>query len=259
MSTEEIVLYAAIFLIGASVGSFLNVCIYRLPRGKSIVTPSSRCPSCGTPILALDNIPILSYLILRGRCRACGERISPRYPFVEALSGALYVAVLWRLGMGWQTPLYLVFVSALIVITFIDLDYQIIPDGISIPGTAVGIAAGMFILNDPFGAGERLGVLNTFLGAALGFGLYYIIAVASRGGMGGGDIKLMAMIGAFLGWKGVLMTTFAGSLLGSVVGVFLMVVMGKGRKTKIPFGPFLAVGALISLFTGREVLNWYLG
>lgn len=251
--------YAVVFVLGTFVGSFLNVCIYRLPRGRSIVTPSSRCPSCGTPISFRDNVPILSYLFLGGKCRSCGQRISPRYPFVELLNGVLYAAVLWRVGVGWHTPLYLAFVSALIVITFIDMDYQIIPDSISLPGTAVGIAAGIFILNDPYVAGARLGAINTLAGSALGFGLYYLIAVLSRGGMGGGDIKLMAMIGAFLGWKGVLMTTFAGSVLGSIIGVFLMTAKGKGRKTRIPFGPFLAVGALISLLAGREILHWYLG
>ncbi|GAB4390270.1 MAG: A24 family peptidase [Thermodesulfovibrionales bacterium] len=252
---------AAYFLAGALglvVGSFLNVCIWRIPRKQSIISPSSRCPSCGTPIAPWDNVPVLSYIALRGKCRHCGARISPRYPFVESLNAALYLLVLYRFGLGWHTAVYFAFVSALIVVTFIDLDFQIIPDGITLSGIPLGLLAGAFLVPDPFSRMEGLGLVSSVLGAAVGFSLFYAVAYLSRGGMGGGDIKLMAMVGALTGWKGVLLTTFLGSLGGSVVGLFLMVFKGKGRKTKVPFGPFLALGAVLTLFLGQEILSWYL-
>lgn len=250
--------YVVLALLGLAVGSFLNVCIWRIPRGQSIVMPSSRCPSCGTPIRAMDNIPVLSYLLLGGRCRHCKARISPRYPLVEALNALLYVMVLYRFGLGWQLPFYLAFVSGLIVITFIDLDFQIIPDRITLAGLPIALLAGSLLLPDPFLRMASLGYKASIIGALGGFGLFYAVALLSRGGMGGGDIKLMAMIGALMGWKAVLLTTFLGSLAGSVVGVFLMAFKGKGRKTKIPFGPFLALGALLTLFWGQEILGLYI-
>jgi leader peptidase (prepilin peptidase)/N-methyltransferase len=244
--------------MGLILGSFLNVCIWRVPRGQSVVMPSSRCPSCGTPLRALDNIPVLSYLFLGGRCRYCKAGISPRYPLVEVLNAALYVMVLQRFGVGWHLPFYLAFVSCLVVITFIDLDFQIIPDRITLTGIPVGLLAGSLILPDPFLRMAPLGYKASVVGALGGFGLFYAVALLSRGGMGGGDIKMMAMIGALMGWKAVLLTTFLGSLAGSVVGVSLIVFKGKGRKTKIPFGPFLALGALLTLFWGQEILRLYL-
>jgi leader peptidase (prepilin peptidase)/N-methyltransferase len=248
----------AAFLIGSVVGSFLNVCIYRMPRGLSIIWPSSRCPSCNIPIRPYDNIPLISFLVLGGRCRDCGERILFRYPAVEMMNALLYVAVVWRYGIGWHIPFLFLFCSAMIVIAFIDLDYQIIPDAITLPGIPVGVIAGSLFFPDPFARNGPTGFVNSLIGLFSGGGLFYAIAVLSRGGMGGGDIKMMAMLGAFAGWKSILLTTFAGSLLGSIVGIFLMVFMGKGRKTKVPFGPFLAVGALITLFFGREILDLYL-
>lgn len=256
-------IYLTVFAFGAIIGSFLNVCIYRIPIGKSIVTPPSSCPSCGNPVKPYDNIPVISWLLLGGKCRSCKAGISPRYPLVEALNGALWCAVFLRFEPDWTSAaIYAVLLSALVVITFIDLDHQIIPDSISIPGIPLGIILGSLFLSDPFMRGQlmgqSLGWISSAGGAALGFGLYYVIAVASRGGMGGGDIKLMAMLGGFLGWKGVLLTTFVGSLAGSVVGLGLVVFSGAGRKTKVPFGPFLALGGAVSIFYGQELLNWYL-
>lgn len=251
--------YIALAVFGLLAGSFLNVCIWRMPRGQSIISPSSRCPSCGTPIRAWENVPVLSYVLLRGRCRYCKARISARYPFVEALNGLLYVLVLYRFGVGLHLPFYLAFVSSLIVITFIDLDFQIIPDRITLVWIPVGLLAGSLLLPDPFMRAGALGWQASLSGAASGFGLFYAVALLSRGGMGGGDIKMMSMVGALMGWKAVLLTTFMGSLLGSVLGIFLMAFRGKGRKTKIPFGPFLAVGALLTLFLGQEIMEWYLG
>ncbi|MEJ2684520.1 MAG: prepilin peptidase [Candidatus Sulfobium sp.] len=255
--------YVIVCAFGAVIGSFLNVCIYRIPRKQSIVFPSSRCPSCDTPIKAWDNIPVLSYVLLRGKCRSCREKISLRYPLVETLNAFLYAAALWRYGMGWDFVIYCVLLSALIVITFIDLDFLIIPDRITLAGIPLGLAAGCFILPDPFMRASLLGYRASIIGALGGFIFYFLMAELSirlfrKEGMGGGDIKMMAMIGAFMGWKAVILTTFAGSLLGSLGGITFMIAKGKGRGTLIPFGPFLALGTLITLFFGQEILMWYL-
>ena len=251
-------LYVAVTVLGLVVGSFLNVVIHRVPRGKSIVRPSSRCPSCDAPIRPWHNIPVISYVLLGGRCRNCRAAISPRYPLVEALNGVMYLLVFMRFGPSWALPALLAFVSALIAITFIDLDFQIIPDSITLGSLPLALLAGGLVLPDPFARAEALGWVQTFSGAVTGFVLFYAVAVLSRGGMGGGDIKMMAMVGAVLGWRGVLLTTFLGSLAGSVLGLGLMLFKGKGRKTKIPFGPFLALGTLLSLMFGQEILRWYL-
>ncbi len=255
-----------IFILGLIVGSFLNVCIYRLPRELSIVRPSSACPACKKPIKPWDNIPVLSYIFLRGKCRYCGERISFRYPLIELMNGIFYLAVFYFFGLGWHLLPLFAFVSAMIVITFIDLDFQIIPDVITLPGIVIGVISASFLLPDPFlNINSQnipkiiVGFINSAIGLFLGGGLFYIIAIVSRGGMGGGDIKMMAMVGAFMGWKAVLMVTFIGSLVGSIVGIFLMLLKGKDRKTKVPFGPFLALGSLITLFFGGAILSWYLG
>jgi leader peptidase (prepilin peptidase)/N-methyltransferase len=224
----------------------------------SLIFPASRCPVCNNPIAPWDNIPILSYFFLKGRCRHCKEAISFRYPFVEALNALLYTAVLWRFGPGWDFLVFCILCSALIVITFVDLDFQIIPDRITLPGIPLGLLLGSFLLPDPFMRAAALGYKSSLIGFLSGGGLFYLIAIVSRGGMGGGDIKYMAMVGAFMGWKSVLLTMFVGSLTGSVIGIFLMVYKGKGRKAKIPFGPFLALGTLITLFFGQEILVWYL-
>lgn len=255
---DDIITYVIVFIFGSAVGSFLNVCIYRMPRNLSIITPPSRCPSCNSFITPVDNIPIVSYILLGGKCRACSAKISFRYPLVELLNASLYVGIVWRYGLGWYSPVYFMLCSALIVITFIDIDSQIIPDRITLPGIPIGLIAGSFLLPDPFMRYTLLGYKASIIGFLTGGCLFYAIAVLSRGGMGGGDIKLMAMIGSFMGWKSVFLTTFLGSLSGAVFGTFIMLFKGKGRKTKVPFGPFLALGALVTLFYGQEFLNWYL-
>ena len=258
------VFYIFLFVFGSLIGSFLNVCIYRIPRGQSIIWPSSRCPSCNNPIRAYDNIPIFSYFfLLKGRCRSCREKISGIYPLVETLNAILYLLVFWRFGPGWSSAVYCILCSALIVITFIDLDFQIIPDRITLPGIPLGLIVGSFILPDPFLRATALGYKASLIGAASGFAFFYMVAFLSlailkKEGMGGGDIKLMGMVGAFLGWKAVLLTTFLGSLLGAIIGVILMVFRGRDKGSLIPFGPFLAIGTLISLFFGQEILMWYL-
>ncbi|NWF51720.1 MAG: prepilin peptidase [Nitrospirae bacterium] len=255
--------YIVVFIFGLVIGSFLNVCIYRIPRKLSITIPSSRCPSCKTPIKPWDNIPVLSYLLLGGRCRSCNTKISLRYPFIEFLNGLFYISILWKFGIGWHTLIYSLFLSSLIVITFIDLDFQIIPDIITLPGIPLGILAGAFLLPDPFLRSSILGIKKSFLGAFTGFLLFYLIAISGsaifkKEAMGGGDIKMMAMVGALSGWKGVFFTTFFGSLAGTIIGIFTMLSKGNPKDTKIPFGPFLALGALITLFFGQEILSYYI-
>lgn len=245
----------AFFVFGAVVGSFLNVCIHRLPSGESVVFPASHCPRCRQPIRPYDNIPIVSYLILHGRCRQCGEAISLRYPLVEVLAGVAAAAAFSALGLSAHTLLAFAFLCALIVITFVDLDHQIIPDAISLPGIGVGFAAAL-ILGEPAWTASLAGIL---LGGGLLWGVaegYY--RLTGREGMGGGDIKLLAMIGAFLGWQAVPVTLLIGSLGGAVVGIALMLVQRRDSRTPIPFGPFLALGALCALFWGDALIAWYL-
>jgi len=257
-------IYIITFIFGAVVGSFLNVCIYRIPKGLSVVRPSSHCPSCGKPVRCYDNIPIISYIFLGGKCRSCGNRISIQYPLVEFLNAVLYALAVWRFPyILWHLPAYFVFISAIIIITFIDLEYQIIPDSITLPGIPIGLILGSTILPDPFFRWEALGFKASSIGILLGGGLFYLTAIAGtavfkKEALGGGDIKMMAMAGGFLGWKGVLLTTFLGSLFGSLIGLFLIVVKGREWGSRIPFGPYLALGSLVSLFFGQEILMWYL-
>ena len=253
-----------VFIFGAMLGSFLNVCIARLPKGESIVRPPSHCPNCKAHIPYYDNIPLISYLILLGRCRFCAERISPRYFFVEFLMGVLTVALLFHFGLTVAFCIYVVFVGALAVISFIDLDVQIIPNVISLPGIALGFLASLAQYPWPV---DSLSIppspLSSFIGISIGGVFLWLVAwiyefFTGAEGMGGGDIKLLAMIGAFLGWPSIPLTLFFASVSGSVIGVILMVRAGAGGKYAIPFGPFLCLGALFYLFLGRIVLEIYL-
>ena len=244
------------FAFGAVIGSFLNVCIHRLPRDESIVVPSSHCPRCNTPLRAYDNIPLVSYLILRGKCRTCRQPISLRYPVVEFVSAAFSVIMVLFYGLSLAYIVYYLFVAALIAVTFIDLSHQIIPDEISLPGIVVG--AGVSWLTG------QITVVQSLLGILVGGGSLYVVAwgyhmVTKREGMGGGDIKLLAMIGAFIGWKGVLFTILCSSLVGAVVGIVLMVLSSRADgKYAVPFGPFLSLGAVMYLFFGESLIEWYL-
>jgi leader peptidase (prepilin peptidase)/N-methyltransferase len=246
----------AVFVFGALIGSFLNVCIVRLPEERSIVRPRSHCPSCGHEIAWYDNVPVLSYVLLRGRCRGCRARISPVYPVVELLTGALAVALWMRLGPTMAFAGYFVFAAALVTVTFIDLDHRIIPDVISLPGIVIGLAVSF--------VSPLVTPLDSLLGVVVGGGILLAIAYAYQAirgqeGMGGGDVKLLAMIGAFLGWQSVFVTLMLASLIGSVIGVALMLYQRADAKLAIPFGPFLAGGALISLFFGDRILAFYFG
>lgn len=243
-----------IFLFGLIIGSFLNVCIYRLPKSKSIVFPGSSCTQCGAEIPFYDNIPVLSYLILKGKCRFCKTSISFRYPLVEIISGLMAAALFLKFGLTPEMPVYYVFIASLLVVTFIDIDFQIIPDVISLPGIPIFFAAS-FILSD-------MTYVESILGILLGGGSLYAIAwgysaIMKKEGMGGGDIKLLAMIGAAIGWKGVIFTVFVSSTVGSIIGVILMVLTEKNMKLSIPFGPFLSIGAMAYVFFGPELIHWY--
>lgn len=245
----------AVVVFGLFLGSFLNVCIYRIPRKESIAWPGSHCPHCGNPVKPWDNIPVLSYLFLRGRCRHCGERISPRYPLVECLSALLALSMLCRFGLSVEALIFYFWACALLVVTFIDLDLQIIPDSISIGGIVVG-----FCLVPWMSTGWLDALYGMLLGGGLLLGIIYgYLFLTGKEGMGGGDVKLLAMIGVFTGWHGVLFTIFAASLVGSVVGVSWMLIKRKGLQTAIPFGPFLALGAYLYVLTGPEIISWYFG
>ncbi|MDQ7841862.1 MAG: prepilin peptidase [bacterium] len=238
---------AVVAAFGAILGSFANVVIHRLPLEVSIVYPGSRCPHCQAPIRAKDNVPVLSYLLLRGRCRSCDGRISARYPLVEVLMAILAVAV-WCAFTGPLPRLAgLVFAFLMVVITFIDLDHQLILNRLTYPGIAAGL-----LLSAVQGR-----VVPALLAAAGAGALIAAIVVLSRGGMGGGDIKLAALIGAFLGWPGVAVALFLGFIAGGAVGIGLLALRLRGRKDAIPFGPWLAVGALAALFWGEAIMAWY--
>ena len=246
---------AFVFLFGAIVGSFLNVCIYRIPAEKSIVSPPSHCPSCGERVRPYDNIPLLSWLLLGGKCRFCRARISVRYPLVELLTALLTLFLFHEYGFSAGFAALFLFSAALVVITFIDLDHQIIPDIISLPGIPLGFAFSFFL--------PQVGWKNSLIGILVGGGSLLVVAYAyelitKKEGMGGGDIKLLAMMGAFLGWKSIPFIIFISSLLGSVIGISLMIAQKKDSKLAIPFGPFLATAAVIYIFFGDSIIGWYL-
>ncbi len=236
-------------IVGFCVGSFLNVVIYRLPAGVSIISPPSHCPECGSPVRFYDNIPLLSWLLLWGHCRDCGGSISSRYFFVELLTGVLTLLVVMKFGVSIASGIFLLFVWGLVAVTFIDLDLQIIPDEISIGGAIAGLMISPFM---------PTGFENALIGAIAGSGFFYGLAILYPGGMGGGDIKLMAAIGAFLGWQCVALTILLASLLGSIIGISGMLFFGQGRKSRVPFGPFLAFGAIVSLLAGDMMISAYL-
>jgi leader peptidase (prepilin peptidase) / N-methyltransferase len=240
---------------GAIVGSFLNVCIHRLPLGASIVWPSSACPHCKRELAWYENIPVISYLVLRARCRTCKRPISIRYPFVEALTSAMFVAAWWYYGPGPLLASRLVFGCALIVLFAIDLEHHLLPNVITLPGIVVGFA--FSFITEP-------GWVASLIGLLAGGGALYLIAVVyfwvrHEEGLGMGDPKMLAMIGSFMGWKLTLVTLMLGSLIGSVVGVGL-IAAGRGTmKYALPFGCFLAVGAAVAAAVGPQLLDWYSG
>jgi leader peptidase (prepilin peptidase)/N-methyltransferase len=244
------VFIAAAVILGAAFGSFLNVCIYRLPRGESLLHPPSTCPACGTRIAWYDNIPILGWVMLAGKCRRCGARISVQYPLIEILVAALWGCAAWGYGITWQGLSAAVFGTLLLGIAVTDARHYIIPDEFTWGGLVLGLLLGL--------AGGWPALGQAALGAAVGFGLLYLVAwggekVFRKEAMGGGDIKMMAMVGAFVGWQGVLLTIFGGALLGTVI----FVPISLRTKKLVPFGVFLAVGAAVSFVAGHAIVEWY--
>ena len=240
----------AVVLFGLAIGSFLNVVIVRVPEGRSLWHPRSACPGCSAQLAWHDNIPVLSFLWLRGRCRRCGMRISPRYPIVEGLTAAALAAVYLAFGPTGDFMVAAVLLATLVVVTAIDLQHQLIPDVITLPGIVVGLAANLAI--------GHVSWLDSVIGIVMGGGLFLVIILVSRGGMGGGDMKLGAMLGAFLGWKALLFALFAAIVLGGVVAIAVLVSGLRGRKDPIPFGPFLAAGGAMALFWGERIIDWWL-
>ena len=237
---------------GLVIGSFLNVVIARLPQRRSLWAPRSACPQCGNPIAWYDNIPLISFAALRGRCRACAAPIPWRYPLVEASTAALF-ALAWIVFAGdvGNFVVSAVFLAALVAITVIDLRHQIIPDAITLPGIVVGLATSLTM--------GRISWVDSLGGILLGGGLFVAIILVSRGGMGGGDLKLGAMLGAFLGWQALLVALFVAVMLGGICAVTLLVWGQVARKDAIPFGPFLALGGVVALFWSHPIIAWYLG
>jgi len=270
-------IFGIVLLFGLIVGSFLNVCIARIPLESSIISPPSHCPRCNTPIRWYDNIPLVSFAVLGGRCRTCGQRISWRYPLVELLNGLLFLWAIIEFGFTGEAILVMALCSTLVVITFIDLDHQIIPDVITYPGMVIGLGVAPFFMSTlavplSFGLGTVLppmgqygtAFLNAFIGLVLGGAPLYLIGLLWEKlrkveAMGGGDVKYMSMVGSFLGWKGAFLTIMLGAVSGSIVGVALILLKKHRADNVIPFGPFLAFGTLLTRFRGPEIIAWYLG
>jgi leader peptidase (prepilin peptidase) / N-methyltransferase len=251
----ETQLLAAAALFGLCFGSFLNVVIYRLPLGQSLATPPSRCTKCGYSLRWFDNIPLVSWALLRGRCRKCGVAVSWQYPLVELITAALFVLVVWLTPLGPLVISRLILVCILVALFGIDLEHQILPNSITLPGIAIGVL--LSLIAPP-------GWMDSLIGALLGAGILYGIAGAyylwrREEGMGMGDVKMLAMIGAFLGWKAVLVTLVLSSFSGAIIGVILLSAQKGNMKFALPFGTFLAIGALIAMFAGDPLVAWYAG
>ena len=247
-----------IFAFGTCIGSFLNVCIYRLPLSQSVINPPSHCPSCKSPIKWYDNIPLLSYIILKGRCRKCKVRISFRYFLVELITGLAFVLFFRLYGPVSLTLIYLTLVCGLIIATFIDFEHQIIPDEITLGGLALGLIIS-FIYPPLHGKISHFkALLDSGLGVLVGGGSLYLTGllgtfIFKKEAMGGGDVKLLAMLGAFLGWRLVVVTFFVSPILGSIVGIILKI---KDKREIIPYGPYLTIGAIVDIIWGEDIFRW---
>lgn len=254
-----------VFVVGAAFGSFLNVVVYRLPANLSILWPPSRCPHCLHQLKKRDNIPVLGWLSLKGRCRYCKSRISIRYPVVEAITGVLFLLVFWRYGSSWQTLGYWAFLSWLLTLSLIDIDTMTLPNALTQSGLVAGLVfqgtSGFFQVSQSTGISHQL--MAGIVGAVLGLWLFDIIAfggsiVFGQAAMGGGDAKLAAMMGAWLGWKYLLLSGFIACLVGAFVGGGAIALGWINRRQPMPFGPFLALGAALTVFAGEAILSTYL-
>ena len=244
-------LILSVIILGLLIGSFLNVCIYRLPQNQSIITPPSHCKTCNTRLKPWDLIPVFSYLLCRGHCRYCGTAFSARYALVELLTASLFVWCLEVFGPSPELVKALIFISFFIVITFIDYDHQLILDKVLICLSVAGVVINLWI--------GSVSPLNMLIAGLLGGGLLLIIALVSGGGMGGGDIKFAAALGLCFGWQYLLLTLLLSFIFGGIGGVLLLVFKLKSRKDFIPFGPFIALGALFTLLYGNNIITWYMG
>ena len=259
MLSVELFLIAGCVLLGLLIGSFLNVVIWRVPRGESVVSPPSACPECGHEIRWYDNIPVISWLVLSGKCRDCGASISGRYPLVELGTGLVFGYMAWIFGYSWELPAFLYLAAISVALGLIDLDVKRLPNVIVLPSYLV---AGALLLLPAVVTPAWDSYLNAWLGAVALFGFYFLLAFIYPAGMGFGDVKLAGVLGLYLGWLGwgtVIVGGFLGFLLGAVVGVAMMLGRRAGRKTMIPFGPFMLVGALIAIGAGDAVTDWYVG
>lgn len=261
---DSLVTSVLIFMLGAAVGSFLNVVIYRLPAGLSLLYPPSRCPRCQTRLKPYDNVPVLGWLWLRGRCRYCRAPIAARYPMVEALTGLLFWLAFWLLGLSWWLVAIWLLLSWLVALTFIDLDTLTLPNGLTQSGLVLGllVRAGLPYLATGTVAAAIQGLMASILGAVLGIWLFDVITLVAsvalgQTAMGGGDAKLAAMLGAWLGWQGVLLSSFLACVAGAVIGGGAIALGLIQRRQPVPFGPFLALGAIITLFWGEALLGAY--
>ena len=275
-------IYVVAGVFGAIIGSFLNVVVHRLPREESIVLPSSRCPECGATIAFYDNVPVLSYLMLGGRCRACKVHISARYPAIEALTAVLWMAVVWRDGLTFALPFDLVFVTAITALIFIDAEHMILPNAITYPGIAFALVARLalpYLMGRPYfddldmllhGVLQGMplwaaSLIGALIGALVGGGSLWLMGWTwekLRGieAMGLGDVKMMFMVGAYLGWRLTILNLFLGVFSGSLIGIALMMRQGKrNMQMLLPFGVFLGIGAIAALLIGRYIVEWYAG
>ncbi len=266
----DLLLSIASFCLGAVVGSFLNVCVYRLPRGESIVRPRSRCPQCENAIAWYDNIPMVSWLLLGAKCRHCKQPISWQYPLVEATTALLFLFVFWRFGIQIATPVYMLLAAALVLVTFVDLTDWTIPNEVTFPGIPLGLVIALLAMFYPDSGITVMGrfepVFNALIGAVVGGGVLYLldkmtVLLLKKRGMGFGDVKLLAMLGAFFGYPGVLMIIMIASLAGSIFGITLILIqrMRGADETAhyLPFGPYLSLAGLIVMFFGHPLYTWY--
>jgi len=248
-------MYILIFTLGIIIGSFLNVCIYRIPREESIAYPSSHCTYCSHPLVWYDLVPIFSFLSLRGKCRYCGGVISPQYPIVELLNGILYVLNFYHFGLTIDFGFYSFLISILVVISFIDYYEQIIPDGLVL---IVLISAIIYKFTIYFVYNTPIAFLDSIIGFLSGGLFFFLIALVTNGAMGGGDIKLIAVLGFILGLKKTLLNILLSFLIGAVISIFLLLSGKKGRKDAIPFGPFINISFLVTVLYGEGIINWYI-